>query len=185
MTTALIFRSCLFMTTIFRSIVYWFLTIHVVSNHGISGTSVTDGGEFDDPRPYSGSNKVVGFIIQPAPKMDHYDSLILILDEYVSMCEGRKSSLTGLIEMKSLQFIQKICFLLTFLYPSTGGWNVTAKLFNSLNTEVETSNWTPKLRRLVRYRTYCYRTGEYIPVEYHTMQNATGRSDQIKSKRTA
>jgi hypothetical protein len=97
MTTTLFFPSCLFAATIFRSIVYWTLTIYVVNNYGIGGTSVSDSGKSDDPSPYSESNKVVGFIIQPVPKMDHYDSLILILDEYVSMCEGKRRSLTRLI----------------------------------------------------------------------------------------
>lgn len=94
MTTTLIFPSYSLATTMIRSIVFWTLTIYIMSNKAIDGISVTDIGKPDDPSPYSQNNKVVGFIIQPATKMDHYDSLILILDEYVSMCEGEEISST-------------------------------------------------------------------------------------------
>lgn len=80
-----------------------------MSNKANDGISVTDIGKSDDPRPYSQNNKVVGFIIQPATKMDHYDSLMLILDEYVSMCEGEEISSTYLILGNSHNCPQKIC----------------------------------------------------------------------------
>lgn len=83
---------------ILRSIVYWILTVCILSNHGIGGMDVADRENSNEPSPYTSNNKVVGFIIQPRPNIDHYDSLIMILEEYVSMCEGTEIVLSGLIQ---------------------------------------------------------------------------------------
>lgn len=114
-TKILIFRNRLSTMSIVRAIVYWTLTIYAVSNYRIGGTSVPDSGKAVDPSPYSLNNKVVGFVIQPVPKMDRYDSLIMILDEYVSMCEGRKSSLAETIFRNSQSFLSQICLIQTYL----------------------------------------------------------------------
>ena len=61
-------------------------------NRSTNGRNVTKSLK-DDPQPYSVNNKVVGFVIQPIPSIEHYESLILILDEYLSMCEGDMTKL--------------------------------------------------------------------------------------------
>lgn len=40
------------------------------------------------PRPFSANNRLVGFVIQPKANLDRYESLLLVIDEYLSMCEG-------------------------------------------------------------------------------------------------
>jgi hypothetical protein len=74
------------------------------------------------PTPNSKNNRVLGMMLSYS--LDHVDPLMLIFNEYVSMCEG--------------------------------GWNPTVVLFT-------TGEWTDKLRRLLRYKMWCYRIN--APVE--------------------
>ena len=61
------------------------LSSFVVANH-----SRKDGEEVEGtPRPFSANNRLVGFVIQPKANLDRYESLLLVIDEYLSMCEGR------------------------------------------------------------------------------------------------
>lgn len=68
------------------------------------------------PTPYTANNRVLGLICHY--NLDHIDSMYIIFQEYLSMCEG--------------------------------GWDPKIVLFT-------TADYTPPLRRIVKYRTYCYR----------------------------
>ena len=45
----------------------------------------------DLPRSFSANNRLIGFVIQAKPNLDRYESLLLVIDEYLSMCEGTNS----------------------------------------------------------------------------------------------
>ena len=107
-------------------------------NRGASG--VVNGYENEllmknYPTPNSENNRIMGFIL--TYNYDHIDPLILIFNEYLSMCEG--------------------------------GWSPTVVIF----TTVE---WPDRLRRLIRQKTYCYRSNSSVPVRFsiHDPQISVG-----------
>jgi hypothetical protein len=77
------------------------------------------------PGPNTVNNKLMGLLL--SYDLCHIDPLILIVNEYTSMCEG--------------------------------GWNATMVLFT-------TADWTPKLRRYMKYKSYCYRIQNFIDIRY-------------------
>lgn len=83
------------------------------------------------PEAHSQNNRLLGLIL--AYNLDHIDPLLLIFNEYVSMCEG--------------------------------GWNTTVVLFTTVD-------WSPRLRRFIRQKTYCYRMGKSLDVRY-SLHNAS------------
>lgn len=78
------------------------------------------------PTANTAYNRILGLIC--SYNMDHIDSLYLILQEYVSMCEG--------------------------------GFDPNVVIFT-------TSDYTPQARRLIKYRTWCYRSNSSIKIEYN------------------
>jgi len=78
------------------------------------------------PKPFTANNRILGMVL--AYNMDHMDSIYLILNEYVSMCEG--------------------------------GFEPKVVLFT-------VADYTPAARRLMRYRTWCYRTNSSLALEYN------------------
>jgi hypothetical protein len=77
------------------------------------------------PEPFTANNNVIGLLL--SFDLCHIDPLILIVNEYTSMCEG--------------------------------GWNTTMVLFTS-------AEWTPKLRRYMKYKSYFYRIKNFIDIRY-------------------
>lgn len=73
------------------------------------------------PAPFTKYNRVLGFIL--AYNYEHIDPFVMILNEYVSMCEG--------------------------------GWDPTMVIHTTVN-------WTPKFRRYLESKLWCYRTGKAI-----------------------
>lgn len=47
------------------------------------------------------------------------------------------------------------------------GWNVTFVLFTA-------ANWTPKLKKLLHLKTYCYRVNDYIEIRYSVHDRSVG-----------
>jgi hypothetical protein len=85
------------------------------------------------PQALSANNRVMGLIL--TYNFDHIDPLLIIINEYVSMCEG--------------------------------GWNTTIVLTTA-------SDWTDKLRLYLRFKTYCYRIGNYIDIRYDNHNSTVG-----------
>jgi hypothetical protein len=75
------------------------------------------------PAPFTANNNIMGLLL--CFDFCHIDPLILIVNEYTSMCEG--------------------------------GWNTSMVLFTS-------ADWTPKLRRYMKYKSYCYRIENFIDI---------------------
>ena len=87
------------------------------------------------PEPHSNSNRIRAYIL--AFNFDHIDPVVLILNEYVSMCEG--------------------------------GWSPSLVLFT-------TSFWSDDIRRLIEFKTFCYRLNASFPIEYDVHDRSIGIS---------
>jgi hypothetical protein len=85
------------------------------------------------PEPFTTNNKIMGLLL--SYDLCHIDPLILILNEYISMCEG--------------------------------GWSTTMVLFT-------TADWTPKLRRYMKYKSFCYRIENYVDIRYEMYNKSVG-----------
>ena len=85
------------------------------------------------PVPFSSNNRILGFVL--AFNLDHLDSLMMIINEYTSMCEG--------------------------------GWNSTLVIYTG-------HDWSDKMRRYARYRSYCYRIDAFMPIRYSVHKYTVG-----------
>ena len=118
-------------------------------------------GGHDTPSPPPTNNRLLGIIL--AFNLAHFDSLLLIFGEYLSMCEGGWNPLLTSLSPPShlpLSFI-------SLLSMCEGGWNPSLLIYTTMD-------WTVQVEQYIQRRTFCYRTNHTLPIEFSCHNKSIG-----------